>query len=164
MVQALFLICGSRWWCQRSRHCFAVRWIMCFEIRVQFIAPYFFTSSAICQSKQIGKCCIRHILIRFLVAFYFAPFHLHLLSNRFLRQWDPGAYSNVAYTAILSAPFSETDIFKLYRINLKIFMPSILHDSDSVLTGKKLAMVFQLDFPKLLIRILRFSSCTQKST
>lgn len=110
VVQALFLICGSRWFCQRSRHCFAVRWIMCLEIRVQFIVPYFFTSSAICQSKRIGKCCIRHILIRFIVAFSFAPFHLHLWSSRFLKQWDPGAYSNVAYTAIPFAPFSETDI------------------------------------------------------
>lgn len=71
VVQALFLICGSRWFCHRSRHCFAVRRTMCLEIRVQFIVPYFFTSSAICQSKGIGKCCIRHILIRLLLAFFF---------------------------------------------------------------------------------------------
>lgn len=157
VVQALFLICGSRWCFQRSRHCFAVRRVMCLEIRVQFIVPYFFTSSAICQSKRIDICCIKHV-IRFLVGFSFAPFHLHLCSSGFLKHWDPGAYSNVAYTAIPSAPFSKTETFKPYRINLKTFIQSILHYSWSVLTGKKLEMVFQSDFPKLLVRILRFSS------
>lgn len=34
--------------------------------------------------------------------------------------------------------------------------------SSWILTGKKLAMVFQSFFPKLLIRILRFLSCTDK--
>lgn len=125
VVQALFLICGSRWFCQRSRHCFAVRQIMCLEISGQFIVPYLVTSSAICQSKQAGKCGIRHILLRYSKAF-FPPFHLRLWSSRILKQWDPGGYSIVAYTAVPSAPFMTTD-FNLKGSTLKPFYSLFSH-------------------------------------
>lgn len=161
------------------------------EINPQSLVPNLSTSSTICHSNKeshIRSFESNRMQARLLLD-WIEPYCPPLGTSNSSLYRDPDVVSSAACTGNLSVPvitekklwnqwkfpFEQSETFFCFWHWLNLNSAPILSTHFDIceaicvydflpnpqLTGKKLAMVFQFFFPKLLIRSKRFSSCTE---